>query len=176
VRPDDFDKLRAKTAKRWGPVRLGNEIQRVRSIFKFGYDGGFMDKPMRFGPGFKRPSKKVLRLNRARAGKRMFEAEEIRAMLAAAGRQLRAMILLAVNCGFGNNDVASLPITALDNDGWVNFPRPKTGIDRRAKLWPDTVAAIGEAKATRSKAKDEADRDLLFLTQRGARWVTVKME
>ena len=45
---------------------------------------------------------------------------------------LRAMILLGVNCGFNNKDCADLPLKALDLDGgWINFPRPKTGIPRR---------------------------------------------
>jgi hypothetical protein len=45
------------------------------------------------------------------------------------------MMLLGLNAGFGNNDCAALPISALDLDaGSVDFPRPKTGIARRAPL------------------------------------------
>ena len=66
VGPDDFAALRAKLAAKWGPVRLGNQIQYVRSVFKFAYESGLIDRPARFGPGFKRPSKKTLRLQRAR--------------------------------------------------------------------------------------------------------------
>jgi len=47
---------------------LGNTIQRVRSVFKFAYDDGLIDKPLRFGPGFARPSKKPLRPNKAEQG------------------------------------------------------------------------------------------------------------
>ena len=65
---DDFERLRKAIAKQWGPVRLGNEVQRVRSVFKFGYDSGLIDRPICFGPAFKKPTRKVLRLNRARAG------------------------------------------------------------------------------------------------------------
>src|SRR5262245_6307893 len=35
--PEDFAAMRRKMAKRWGPVRLGNVIQRVRTIFKYGF-------------------------------------------------------------------------------------------------------------------------------------------
>ena len=46
-----------------------------------------------------------------------------------------------VNCGFGNGDCASLPLSAVNLDaGWIDFPRPKTGINRRCPLWPETVA------------------------------------
>src|SRR5690606_7774981 len=59
---------------------------------------------------------------------------------------LRAMILLAINGGMGNFDCASLPMSAVNLEtGWVNYPRPKTGVGRRFPLWPETAAAIQEA-------------------------------
>jgi hypothetical protein len=81
VAADDFEALRSQLARKWGPVTLGNEINRVRVLFKYAYDAGLLGQPMRFGPGFKRPSKKVLRIERAKKGPRMFEAEEIRQLL-----------------------------------------------------------------------------------------------
>jgi integrase len=170
---DDFGELRAALAKRWGPVALGNEVQRVRSVFKYCYDAGLIDRPVRFGPEFKRPKKKVLRKARAERGKRMFEAAELRRMIAAAGQPLKAMLLLGVNCGFGNADVGTLPLTALDLEGgWVSYPRPKTGVERRAALWPETVAAMREALARRPETKAEVDVGLAFVTKYGHRWFT----
>src|SRR5262249_47837992 len=123
---DDFERLRAGLAPVWGPVALGNEVQRVRVLFKYGYDAGLLDRPARYGPAFRRPSKKVLRQARNAKGPRMFEAEQLRRMIAAAGVQLRAMLLLGVNCGFGNADCGTLPLAALDLDrGWVDYPRPQ---------------------------------------------------
>jgi integrase len=169
---DDFERLRVDIAKQWGPVRLGNTIQRVRSVFRFGYEAGLIDKPVRFGPGFKRPSRKVLRLERAKRGPRMFEREEILVMLRRASPILKAMILLGVNAGLGNTDAGRLLNGHLDLAGaWLNYPRPKTGIERRAKLWPETVAALREVLARRPRPKDAADADLVFLTQRGLPWV-----
>ena len=51
---DDFDKLRRTMAKTWGPVRLGNKIQETRSVFKYGLEAGLFDKPILYGPTFKR--------------------------------------------------------------------------------------------------------------------------
>jgi integrase len=168
---DDMAGLRAKLAKRWGPVCLGNLIQRIRSIFKYGYEAELLDKPMRFGPGFKRPTKKTLRLERAKKGPQMFEADEIRKLLDAAGLQLKAMILLAVNCGLGNTDCGRLPLTALDLErGWLDYPRPKTGIGRRCWLWPETVAAVREALAKRPTPKMEEHAGLVFVTKYGGTW------
>src|SRR5262249_11518453 len=127
---------------------------------------------IRFGPGFKRPSKEVLRLQRAKNGPRMFEREEILTMLLFASPALEAMILLGVNAGCGNTDCGNLEMRHLDlAGGWLNYPRPKPGIQRRAKLWPETVAALREVIARRPRPKNEADADLIFLTKQGGRWV-----
>src|SRR5262249_34998455 len=147
---DDFSALRKRMAAKFGPVRLGNQIQSIRSVFKFAYEADLIDRPMRFGPGFKKPSKKVLRLHRAKQGPKLFKAEEIPCMLDPAGPPPKAMILLGINCGSGNADCGRLPLAAIDLDaGVIDFPRPKTGIARRCPLWPETVTAIREAIAER---------------------------
>jgi integrase len=169
--PDDFAALRDKLARKWGPVRLANAIQRSRSVFKFAFDAGLIDRPVRFGPCFARPSKKVLRLHRAKQGPKLFTREEVRRMVDEAGTPLRAMILLGINCGFGNSDCGRLPLSALDlGAGWVTFPRPKTGIERRCPLWPETVAVLREALAKRPAAKKEEDAALVFVTRYGRPW------
>jgi integrase len=182
--PQDFGPLRNKLARKWGPHRLRKAIQYIRSIFKHAYDAGLIDRPVRFGPGFKRPSQKTLRLHRAEQGPKLFTADEIRWMvegglvpgaggpvLARAGVPLKAMILLGINCGFGNSDVGNLPLTSLDLEGgWIDYPRPKTGIQRRVPLWPVTIAAIQEAIAKRPEPKKAADAGLVFVTKYGGSW------
>jgi integrase len=168
---EDFEQFRAALAKDRGPVTLGNDIRRVRVLFKYGFDAGLMDRPVRFGPSFRPPSRKILRKARADRGKRMFEADELRRILDTAGTPLRAMILLGINCGLGNADVGLVPLSALDLEkGWLNFPRPKTGVERRCPLWPETVAGLREATAARAAPKDPADADLAFITKYGGRW------
>jgi integrase len=169
---EDFEALRADLSKQYGPVRLGNEVQKVRTLFKYAYESGLIDKPVRYGPQFEKPSKGVLRKHRAATGERMFEANELHKLIDAASVPVKAMILLGVNAAFGNTDVATLPRSAIDLDGgWVDFPRPKTGIARRCPLWPETVTAIRNALAARPNPKDEADAGLVFVTKYGHRWV-----
>src|SRR5262249_35034424 len=55
----DFAKLRNDLAKLYGPVRLVNEITKVKSVFKFGFDDGLMDRPVPFGPQSKKPRRDV---------------------------------------------------------------------------------------------------------------------
>src|SRR5262249_31699090 len=75
--PADFARLREKMSQRWGPVRLGNVIGRVRSVFKHALESALLTAPVCFGPSFKRPSAKVLRLARVKAGPKLFTAEEV---------------------------------------------------------------------------------------------------
>jgi integrase len=162
----DFAELRRDISKSRNPESLGNEINRVRGVFKFANENGLIDKPVRYGSDFKRPSRRVLRKVRNAREQKFFEAEEIRLMLGSANVQLKAMILLACNGGLGNADIANLPISALDlRAGWCAFPRVKTGIDRRFPLWPETVAAIQDWLKVRPKPKDQrAHGHLLFVT------------
>src|SRR5262249_8398101 len=154
----------------WGPVRLGNEVHRVRVIFNYGFKNGLIGKPVLFGDGFRRPSKKTLRKEKAKKGLRMFEAAEIRRILAVAGQPLKTMVLLGVNCGYGNADVGNLPQSALDQGGWVQFPRPKTGISRRCPLWAETIQALREWMVIRPAAAKPEHASLVFLTYRGRSW------
>jgi integrase len=172
VDQEDFAALRKKVAKQWGPHRLGSKlIQYTRCLFKHGVDTGLLDRPVRFGPGFKRPSKKVLRLNRAEQGPKLFTADDIRRLVGAAGVQLKAMLLLGINCGFGNADCGNLPLSAVDvGNAIIDYPRPKTGIPRRCPLWPETVQALRDALAARPEPKDPTDAGLVFITKYGAGW------
>jgi integrase len=169
--PEDFAALRRKLSKKWGPVTLGNAIQRIRVVFKFAWDNGLIDRPVRYGQGFKRPSRKVVRIDRAKRGPKLFTADEIRRLLAAAGVSMKAMILLGINSGFGNADCGHLPLSAVDLEtGMIDFPRPKTGISRRSPLWPETVQAIREALAVRPDPKKEEHAGLVFITKYGLPW------
>src|SRR5690606_6391660 len=102
--PLDFTRLRASLPATWGPKVLGSEIQSCRSIFKYAYEAALIDSQVRFGPNFRKPKAIVFRRIRREKGLMMFEAAEIRQMLDAATPTLRAMIMLGVNCGFGNSD------------------------------------------------------------------------
>jgi integrase len=173
--PDDFTALKNKMTRRWGPLRVADFVQHIRSIFKHAVDSDLVDRPVRFGPGFARPTAKVLRLHRAKRGVKLFAAEEVRALLEAAGTPLRAVILLGINCGFGNADVGTLPLSALDlGRGWLDYPRPKTGISRRCPLWPETVAALREALARRPEPKTPEHSGLAFLSLRGTPLCSVR--
>ncbi|MBI2478616.1 MAG: tyrosine-type recombinase/integrase [Planctomycetia bacterium] len=169
IRPDDLLKYRRKLAETNGPTSLGNEVTRCRVLFNFAFANGLIDKPVRYGE-FKSPKKSASRRLRASKGSKLFEAAELRQIIDAADIQLRAMILLGINCGFGNADCGTLPIDVVDLCGWIDYPRPKTGIARRCPLWPETVAALREWLPNRKQPTDAANSGLLFVTKYGAPW------
>jgi hypothetical protein len=74
--PDDFAELRKWMAEKWGVVRVKDFIERIRSIFKFGIDSVLLERPVVFGPGFKPPARKTLRLEKAKRGLKMFVWEK----------------------------------------------------------------------------------------------------
>lgn len=168
---EDFGAFRSAISKTRGPVALTNDITRVRVLFKWGFDAGVLDKPIRYGQSFQKPSKAVLRKVKAARGARLFSAKDIQGMLDKASVPLKAMILLGINCGFGNQDCAMLPKSAIEfASGWIDYPRPKTGIDRRCPLWKETIKALKAAIAARPKPKDPANDGLAFITSRAKTW------
>jgi hypothetical protein len=116
--------LRSAITETQGAHALAASILKVRTIFEYAYDANLTDHRVRFGLSFRKPSKKVIGKARHAAGPRMIDADEARRMIEAAKQPLRAMIMLGANCGFGQTDVAKLPIAAISfNAGDVSFPR-----------------------------------------------------
>lgn len=162
----DFEKLKASFPKSWGVWRESGEIQRVRTLFRYGYEAEHLREPVRFGPAFKKPDRATMRKHRAERGPKLFASAECRKILDSASKCMKAFVLLALNGGMGNNDCGKLPCSATDlNGAFVRFPRPKTGIDRRFPLWPETVTAIREAMASGRKPDEP-----MFLTKYGQAW------
>lgn len=129
-----------------------------------------IDRPVRFGE-FKRPAKSAIRRRCAEVGSRLFDPSNLRTVLDAADVHVRAMIFLGINCGFGNADCGTLPISAVDlQAGWVDFPRPKTGVPRRCPLWAETIEALQASIECRKSPTDEQHGDLVFITKYGQPW------
>jgi integrase len=66
------------------------------------------------------------------------------------------------------------PATIELGRGWINFPRPKTGVTRRIPLWPETVAALRAIIADHPEPQTDELVDHVFLTSRGGEWIVVR--
>jgi integrase len=164
----DFEALNNRMARTMSAVTRKVEINRIRSVFHFAYHEELIEKPVKFGEGFSAPPKHVLRKAKKANGGRMLQAHEVRTILENAQPQMRAMVLVGLNCAYGNYDVASLCHEHIKGE-WADFPRPKTGIERRCWLWPETLEALRSFK--RHKYREAKYADLVFLTYRGNPWV-----
>ena len=92
-----------------------------------------------------------------------FSMSQIQKLLENASTQMRAMIWLGLNCGFGCTDCAELCWDNLDLKNFrVSFPRGKTGIDRNLPLWPETVEALKQVAKS---------GELVFYTSKGNPWL-----
>ncbi len=118
--PDDFESFCSKASKGRGLYHIAKRVTQVKMVFSFAYANELIDKPIRFGQQFNRPSLKSMRIHRARKqekhGLRMLEAAEIRQLIEVASPQLKAMILLACNGALGNTDCANLPQSAIKSN------------------------------------------------------------
>ena len=169
-------KIREDIAKSRPSIKtLANEIGRTRVVFNYAWKEGLIDRPIRFGESFKKPGKAAFRKDRARRelerGKVLFSAPDIRLLLEQADVHMKAMLLLGINAGCGNADCGRLVFQALDLDGgWLNYPRPKTGIPRRIPLWSETIAALRDSIGKRKAPKSPEHTSTVFITKRGESW------
>ena len=170
LQPADFGRLRTALGKGRNATTLANIVIRIRSVFRWGERTMLLSRQPNYGGEFSRPSARALRKALSGNGSKCLTADEILALLDASESHmnLHAMILLGINAALGNTDCAELRLDHIDlKAGVLAFPRPKTGVQRRAMLWPQTVKAIRKAvrlNKTNSPPKKLSDR--VFVTRR----------
>jgi integrase len=101
-----------------------------------------------------------------------FTAEEVHALLAAAPERTRLYLLLMLNCGMYQNDIAELRQQEVDwKKGTITRARSKTR-ERKGpvvtyKLWPETLALLKQHRA---------EGELALTTERGKPLVSYSLE
>lgn len=171
LRPDDFRKLRSELAGTVGLKTLDGRVTRARAIFNYASKNGLLEVNLNrlWGTEFNKPSRSAITKQGGNVEK-LFSREEIISLIYHAGHQMRAMILLGINGGYGNADCALIEKEDIE-DGWLTRKRQKTGKRRRTPLWPETQAAISEALAKRPDPKYDVDEPMVFITKYGNTWV-----
>ncbi len=165
---DTASKIKIKA--RVSPTTVKGELTRARMFFLY-CNEYLAEKPIVYRKPLRSPSRRDLRRVVNERGPRDFTAKQIKALAKVASAQVRAMIYLGINCGFGNGDCATLPQSKLDlAGGWHDYWRPKTQNPRRCPLWPETVKAIKAAIAARPDPKTPDLADFVFVTREGNCW------
>ena len=91
----------------------------------------------------------------------IFTVEDTKAILNAAPERVKLYILLALNCGFTQKDIADLKVSEFDSEaGTITRKRSKTKDHEKTPtitwtLWPETLAAVN--------ANLSGDSERLFL-------------
>lgn len=147
LEPEDFAELREHVAKKFSPTTLEVALARFRGIFNLALRNNKIDRVPPYGD-FNVP-KRVVRRHLAKRGDLSFDAEELLALLETAkGRRhavnLRAWILLGINCAFTQQDIADLDSSHIRGDK-ISFARGKCGTPRECVLWPETKEALTAA-------------------------------
>lgn len=134
---------------------INNHISTIKAMYGWALDNEVVDSI----PNLKAVKKIAIKKDT----KPTFTVQQIQKLLYHASPQMKAMIWLGLNCGFGCTDCAELRWKNLDlENGRVQFPRGKTGVSRNLPLWPETITALKEI---------QNPGELVFLTSRGNPWV-----
>ena len=116
-----------------------------------------------------------------------YNPKELQTLWENASPFLRSTMLLALNCGFGSAELASLETADVllrsrhpherevghagtDADSWVFRVRHKTGVYGEWKLWPETVAAIDWWQRQRADIAVAAGVTTLLVNGKGLRY------
>jgi len=144
---------------RKSPNTINNRIAAVKAMYNWALDNEVIDNAPRL--------KAVKKVTPPKQEKPTFTLSQIHKILHNASPQMKAMIWLGLNCGFGCTDCGELKWKNVDlQDRRVDFPRGKTGIGRNLPLWSETVRALN---------KIPVSGELVFYTKKGNPWVrTVK--
>ena len=157
-------------AKRFTPAVTRVNMTRMRAVFKFALDERLISQPVFYGRGYDGPKKAAIRKARHKKPKTLFCPDQIKLLMDCASPTLKAMILLATNIGMNNAHLGNMEFRHIDlRSGWLDYPRHKTGVERRAPLWPETVRLFHDYFEVRQRPLEQFD-DFVFITKSRKAW------
>ena len=164
-----FDLIRDKLGNEKGGdislKSLNRKLGYARTIFRFAStDNRHIDRNLPFQSALKSVPKLSLRKEKASRPQRKLTNKDINAVLKVASPKIKAAVLLAINGGLNNSDIAHLLLESVDPPPQVlEYPRHKTYYLRATPLWPETKRAIKKAIADRL----DSPLPYLFLSDSG---------
>ncbi len=150
----------------YAPETINHYLNSVRAMFAFGYDADLLERAPRL-----RRVKNESRVGAGLKRKPLYSQEHLRKLLACADRQVRLMLLLGVNCGFGPKDIQDLKWDDFKDDR-VTLPRSKTGISQSFRLWPESLQALQGLRKSRRELKARMAKRGRIRTDNGHIFVT----
>ncbi len=163
--PDHFTRFARRLKSVVGGYAFNRERAAVVAMFHWADEQDWIDHAPKFGKGFRKVPRSELR---DRQQETILGRDEINALLGASSRQMFAMILLAVNGGYGPGDLGLLEWPMIDlAKGVIVDKRAKTKIRRFVTLWPETVFALQRCR--------RPDDPRVFRTRSGKAWTSTEI-
>jgi integrase len=148
---------------RWEAKKFAN----VLTILRWGVANRRLAAMPILPPSWDKPPASVLRKAR-QARPRSYTRDELQEIFGVACKREAGLldrhpwplwILMGVNLAYGPTDLVELRwrhITSHSRYTTIDFPRPKTGIARRAALWPETANKLQKLRREVVKTDDDA--------------------
>lgn len=136
---------------------INNHISAVKAMFNWAQDNEVL--------GSFPNLKAIKKITSSKTDKHIFSDVEIKKLLGFANNNMKAMILLGLNCGFGCTDCSELKWQNIDfESARVHFARTKTGVDRNLPLWQETMESLKRLPIV---------SDFIFVTNQGNKYVRI---
>ncbi len=156
----------------YAPETINHCLSAVRAMYAFAADSDLLPVAPRL--------KRVKNESCPKVGSRqkpLYTLSQIKELLDGADVQVRCMLLLALNCGFGPKDVRDLTWDDI-LDGRITLPRSKTGVCQTYAIWPETAAALEAVRASRTELCERlaerervvSDNGYVFVTRYWRPW------
>lgn len=129
----------------YAPESINHHLSAMRAMFIFAEETSLIDK-----------APKLRRIKNERTPKTgskekpLYTLDDLQKLLKNANLKLKAMIMLALNCGFGPKDLQDLRWDDIQENR-VTLARSKTGVCQTYILWPETSELLAQVRFERAK-------------------------
>ncbi|MCH8147189.1 MAG: hypothetical protein IH987_04240 [Planctomycetes bacterium] len=160
--------------RKYTPESINHYLSAVRAMYAFGEDVDLIPKAPRL-----RRVRNESRMGLTNRSKTIYSKLDAKNLFSCADTQFRAMILLALNAGFGPKDIHDLKWHDLRGNR-VALSRSKTGVHQSYQLWPETAQALGGLRQSRTalikrlvrRGRIRTDRGHVFVTRYWDPWLS----
>jgi integrase len=138
--------------RKYSAKSINHYLSAVRAIFIFAEDTDLIEK----APKLKRVKNERI-FQTGSKQKPLYTLDQLQQLLEHADLNLKAMIMLALNCGFGPKDIHDLTWDDIEAER-ITLPRSKTGMCQTYLLWSETRQLLDEIKCQRAKIVSSASK------------------
>jgi len=130
--------------REYSPESINHYLSAVRAMVVFAEETDLIEK----APKLRRIKNERIPQTGSKE-KPLYTLDELQKLLESADLKLKAMIMLALNCGFGPKDLQDLTWDDIEGER-ITLPRSKTGVCQTYLLWPETKKLLDEIQQQRA--------------------------